>query len=420
LVFSPNPEYDHIPFVRAGLDQKVAPNTLTTLHGEDSYDYEGAVTYAWTQTGGSTVTLSSSTAASPTFTPTAEGTYRFSLVVTDSATQTSAADEAVVTVSSSSPPHATSYAYDGDGDRISQTNDGVTTSYVVNSVPKLAAVLMETTGSATTYYIYGQDLLYSLKADGPHYHHADSLGSTIAVTDSTGAVEQTIDYDIFGAMRTSTGASGTTYTFTGEENDASGLVYLRARYLDPAQGRFLSRDPYPSNAKDTQSINRYEYARNNPTNVVDPSGELFEMLWDALDLLPAPVKIRIVITVLPVILGIPPEASEPAARILESENDHVFGAIQAGGADADAIPSWDSVQLKMDHIFTPKHLWDEFGGASQDNVIMLKKLGEEYGADLDPGKFFAQTIDINGRDFYFGVRKSIDGILTVNDAYYLR
>ena len=28
LVFSPNPEYDHVPFARAGLDQKVAPSTL--------------------------------------------------------------------------------------------------------------------------------------------------------------------------------------------------------------------------------------------------------------------------------------------------------------------------------------------------------------------------------------------------------
>src|SRR5205823_15009940 len=137
-----------------------------------------------------------------------------------------------------------------------RSSDLVTTSYVVNSVPKLAAVLMETTGSATTYYIYGEDLLYILKADGPHYHHADSLGSTIAVTDSTGAVEQTMDYDSFGAIRTSTGTSGTTHTFTGEENDASGLVYLRARFYDPVQGRFISRDPYPMKAADTQTADR--------------------------------------------------------------------------------------------------------------------------------------------------------------------
>jgi RHS repeat-associated protein len=180
----------------------------------------------------------------------------------------------VVTVLPQLPPHVTASAYNGDGDRISQTADGVTTGYVVNSVPTLAQVLMETTAGQTTYYVYGHDLLYSVKADGPHYHHADSLGSTIAVTDSTGAVEQTMDYDVFGVLRSITGSSGTTYTFTGEENDSSGLTYLRARYYDPASGRFLSRDPYPMDAEDTQTINRYVYVKNNPINYVDPSGEV--------------------------------------------------------------------------------------------------------------------------------------------------
>jgi RHS repeat-associated protein len=273
LTFSPTAQYDHAPIARAGLDQTTVKGTQVTLHGEDSYDYEDAsVTHAWTQLAGPVVTLSSATAASPTFTPTAAGTYRFRATVSDSASQT-AQDDVVITVLTDAPPAVTSYTYDGDGDRVSQTAGGVTTSYVVNSVPKLAAVLMETTAGATTYYVYGHDLLYSVKADGPHYHHADSLGSTIAVTDSTGAVEQTMDYDVFGRLRSVTGSSGTRYTFTGEENDTSGFLYLRARYYDPATGRFLSRDPYPADAQDTQTINRYVYVKNNPTNYVDPSGE---------------------------------------------------------------------------------------------------------------------------------------------------
>ncbi|MEO6325066.1 MAG: RHS repeat-associated core domain-containing protein [Thermoanaerobaculia bacterium] len=186
-------------------------------------------------------------------------------------------DEVVVTVRTQVPPHVTSYAYDGDGNRVSQTIDGVTTAYAVNAVPKLADVLAETTNGATTTYVYGQDLLYSLTASGPHYHHTDALGSTIAVTDATGAVEQTFDYDVFGLLRSSTGAGATTRTFTGEENDSSGLEYLRARYYDPASGRFLSRDPYPMKASDTQTVNRYAYVKNNPMNYVDPSGEEFAM-----------------------------------------------------------------------------------------------------------------------------------------------
>jgi RHS repeat-associated protein len=275
LTFTPNVQPDTAPIAIAGKDQQVLTNTLITLNGGASFDYQGAITHAWTAAASNpeAVTLSSSTAASPTFTPTKTGQYRFSLVVTDSASQTSVADEVLVNVVKELPSSTMSFVYNGDDDRVKQTKGGIDTTYVVNTVPKNEQVLMETTGSATTYHVYGHDLLYSIDAAGPHYLHADSLGSTVAVTDSTGAVEQTYDYDVFGVLRAAGGASGTRYTFTGEENDASGLVYLRARYYDPATGRFLSRDPSPADENDTQTLNRYVYVKNNPTNYVDPSGE---------------------------------------------------------------------------------------------------------------------------------------------------
>jgi RHS repeat-associated protein len=274
LTFSGTPQYDHPPIARAGLDQTVAVGTQVTLHGESSFDYEDTtVSQAWTQLGGPSIALSAPTDPSPTFTPTQPGIYRLLDTVSDAASQ-SGADEVVITVLSQLPPQLSSFVYNGDGDRVSQTNDGVTTSYVVNTVPNLAAVLMETTGATTTYHVYGHDLLYSITGATPRYHHADALGSTIAITDASGSVEQTLDYDVFGTLRSSTGVNGTKYTFTGEENDSSGLVYLRARYYDPAVGRFLSRDPFPTQATDTQSLNRYAYVKNNPTNYVDPSGEI--------------------------------------------------------------------------------------------------------------------------------------------------
>jgi RHS repeat-associated protein len=274
LTFSPVAQYDHTPVASAGLAQTALVSTLVTLHGEDSFDYEDAsVTHSWTQIAGPAVTLSSATDASPTFTPSALGRYRFRDTVSDATAHTASA-EVVIDVIQQAPPQITSIVYNGDGDRMAQTNDGVTTSYVVDSSPKLSRVLMETTGGNTTYFIYGHDLLYSITASGPHYHHADGLGSTIATTDASGTIEQTFDYDVFGELRSITGTGGTKLTFTGEENDDSGFVYLRARYYDPSTGRFLSRDPYPMKATDTQTINRYVYVKNNPTNYVDPSGEI--------------------------------------------------------------------------------------------------------------------------------------------------
>jgi RHS repeat-associated protein len=54
---------------------------------------------------------------------------------------------------------------------------------------------------------------------------------------------------------------------TGElQAGQTGLVYLRARWYDPAQGRFLQRDSFTGGPTRPQSLNRYAYAENNPVN----------------------------------------------------------------------------------------------------------------------------------------------------------
>ena len=50
--------------------------------------------------------------------------------------------------------------------------------------------------------------------------------------------------------------------------DETGLVYYRARYYDPAVGRFVSRDPIGLQG----GINQYAYVGNNPVNLTDPLG----------------------------------------------------------------------------------------------------------------------------------------------------
>lgn len=84
----------------------------------------------------------------------------------------------------------------------------------------------------------------------------------------------TYKYDVFGAVRSSTGAGSTEYRFTGQQNDATvGYTYLRARYYDPATGRFVSKDPFPGVLTNPASLHYYTYAENSSTNLVDPSGE---------------------------------------------------------------------------------------------------------------------------------------------------
>jgi RHS repeat-associated protein len=106
----------------------------------------------------------------------------------------------------------------------------------------------------------------------PEYLLDDGLGSRRGVTNLAGTLTGTADYDTFGSVRTSTGA-GSVFGYTGEQFDAeTGYTYLRARYLNPALGRFLSADSVQPNAPGTQGYNLYAYVANNPTTWVDPSG----------------------------------------------------------------------------------------------------------------------------------------------------
>ena len=89
----------------------------------------------------------------------------------------------------------------------------------------------------------------------------------------------TYRYAPFGAVLAG-GISNNNRRFTGETQDLTGLLYLRARYYDPTTGRFLTRDPVPGVATLPQTLNPYAYALNNPVLYVDPSGEFIETPWD--------------------------------------------------------------------------------------------------------------------------------------------
>jgi len=65
--------------------------------------------------------------------------------------------------------------------------------------------------------------------------------------------------------------------YTGEYTDPSGLVYLRARYMNPSLGVFLSKDPFAGWTQRVMSRNGYTYAEGNPVNFTDPSGEFINI-----------------------------------------------------------------------------------------------------------------------------------------------
>jgi RHS repeat-associated protein len=56
------------------------------------------------------------------------------------------------------------------------------------------------------------------------------------------------------------------------QDQTTGLMYYRARYYDPAVGRFISADTIVPDYSDPQSLNRYSYVNNRPLRLVDPTG----------------------------------------------------------------------------------------------------------------------------------------------------
>ena len=71
------------------------------------------------------------------------------------------------------------------------------------------------------------------------------------------------------------GASGYEESPAGSPPDVE-FVHVGARWYDPSTGRFLQRDPIGI----LGGINVYAYAANEPTAVVDPSGNDFIMVED--------------------------------------------------------------------------------------------------------------------------------------------
>jgi RHS repeat-associated protein len=103
-------------------------------------------------------------------------------------------------------------------------------------------------------------------AAGAFYFLQDHLGSVVALADATGKVAERMQYEAFGQ---SAGSQLTRYGYTGRERDElTGLLYYRARYYDPQQGRFLTPDPIDFNG----GMNLYAYVANNPLSFIDPRG----------------------------------------------------------------------------------------------------------------------------------------------------
>ena len=132
-------------------------------------------------------------------------------------------------------------------------------------------------GSVSRTYSYGLSLISQKPgASGSQlsFYGFDGHGSVRLLTDSTGAVTDTYDYDAFGILISHTGTTANNCLFAGEQFDpALGIYYNRARYYDQRIGRFWTMDTWEGDIHDPFSLHRYLYSRANPSNRIDPNGK---------------------------------------------------------------------------------------------------------------------------------------------------
>ena len=113
------------------------------------------------------------------------------------------------------------------------------------------------------------------------------------MTDSTGEVVFAQAYDPYGVVTYTAGTSQTDFGFTGEQyGDSTTLLYLRARYYNPNDGRFMSRDTWSGDVNNPLSFNKWMYTEGNPINRIDPSGNISQTDDLTAQVIAADLKIR--------------------------------------------------------------------------------------------------------------------------------
>ena len=174
------------------------------------------------------------------------------------------------------------YTYDYAGNRTSKTiNESNTTYYVSDTSATLTMVVAETNeaGEEIASYTRGEELLSMEKGGQICYYLYDGHGSVRALTNEAGEVTDQYSYDAYGNLLEKEGSTENEFLYTGEQYNANtGLYYLRARYMNPSAGSFISMDSYQGSIYEPVTLHKYLYANANPVMYTDPSGYMGMLL----------------------------------------------------------------------------------------------------------------------------------------------
>ncbi len=131
--------------------------------------------------------------------------------------------------------------------------------------------------------------MYKKNTDELYYFHLDVMGSLVAITDESGILLESRNYDPWGKPRNPQtlaytlsnpfGGSSYSYTLRGytfhEHYEMFDLINMNGRLYDNQIGQFINADPILADNENLQNYNRYSYVMNNPLKYTDPSGYVY-------------------------------------------------------------------------------------------------------------------------------------------------
>ncbi|MBL8817023.1 MAG: RHS repeat-associated core domain-containing protein [Planctomyces sp.] len=152
-----------------------------------------------------------------------------------------------------------------------------TTTFVWDPVND--CVISELDGTGATQAVYTNEpqkyggVLSQRRGSTSRFLHADALGTTRLLTSTAGVTTDTYLFDAWGNPVSSTGSTVNPFRWVGRygyyTDNATGLVYVRARMYAPTIAVWVSMDPI---GFDSGDVLLYRYVSNYPLQQTDPSG----------------------------------------------------------------------------------------------------------------------------------------------------
>jgi len=207
-------------------------------------------TYSWDDAGNNTVVNANGTLTTYTW----DGENRLKTIQTASGTITLAYDAGGLRRTRQDASTTRKYVWDFQNQLVETDGDGTTVAQYTGSLDTYGPIVSQRRSSTSRFF------------------HPSVLGTIETLTGADGSTTDTYVLGAWGVQRASTGSTVNPFRYIGAlgyytEPDL-GVHYVRARWLRPATGSWLSVDPVEGDM-------RYAYARGSPCVLIDPTG-----LWD--------------------------------------------------------------------------------------------------------------------------------------------